>query len=142
MDSPWDCVVVGAGAAGLSAALVLGRAKRRTLIIDAGRQSNSIAEGIGGLLGNDTRAPAYFYAAGRAELLAYSTVELRRGEVVGGVRGEQGFVLELADGSRERARRVLLATGMDYRIPELPGAEAKWGRSVFPLPVLPRLGEP
>ena len=134
MDTTWDCIVVGAGAAGLSAALVLGRARRRTLVIDAGAQSNLVAHGIGGLLGQDTRAPADFYAAGREELAAYPAVQLRAGEVTGGERDGTGFVLELADGERETARRVLLATGMDYRPPALPGIEARWGRSVFHCP--------
>ena len=131
MDQPWDCIVVGAGAAGLSAALVLGRARRRTLVIDAGRQSNLAAEGIGGLLGADARPPGEFYAAGRAELTRYPTVELRDGEVVG---GEPGFVLELAGGGVEHARTVLLATGMEYRPPDLPGIPERWGRSVFHCP--------
>lgn len=134
MDKPWDCIVVGAGAAGLSAALVLGRARRRTLVVDAGEQSNRYADGIGGLLGHDGRAPAAFYAAGRQELAAYPTVELRPGEVLGGGRHDTGFVLELADGSREGARRVLLATGMDYRYRQLPGSAERWGRSVFHCP--------
>ena len=134
MRPDWDCIVVGGGAAGLSAALVLGRARRKTLVIDAGAPSNGVAEGIGGLLGHDTRPPGDFYAAGRAELAAYPTVELRSGEVIDGERVEEGFALELADGSTETARRVLLATGMDYRIPELPGAEERWGRSVFHCP--------
>src|SRR6476661_5027050 len=94
----WDCVVVGAGAAGLSAALVLGRARRRTLVVDAGGQSNRVAHGIGGLLGNDRRAPADFYAAGREEVAAYPTVQLRVGEIVRGERDDGGFVLELGDG--------------------------------------------
>jgi thioredoxin reductase len=134
MDTTWDCIIVGAGAAGLSAALVLGRARRRTLVVDAGRPSNRHAHGIGGLLGQDGRPPADFYAAGRSEIAAYPTVELRSGEVVGGERTEDGFVLELADGSREGARRVLLATGMDYRAPELAGVAERWGRSVFHCP--------
>jgi thioredoxin reductase len=134
MDTTWDCIVVGGGAAGLSAALVLGRARRRTLVIDAGGQSNLAAHGIGGLLGQDTRAPADFYAAGRDELAAYPTVELLAAEVVGGERHDGSFALELADGSREVARRVLLATGMDYRAPALPGIEERWGRSVFHCP--------
>jgi thioredoxin reductase len=135
MCTTWDCIVVGAGAAGLSAALVLGRARQRTLVVDAGRQSNRAAHGIGGLLGHDGRPPADFYAAGRDELAAYPTVELRSGEVVGGEREDgAGFVLELADGSREVARRVLLATGMDYRFPALPGIAERWGRSVFHCP--------
>jgi thioredoxin reductase len=134
MNVNWDCIVVGAGAAGLSAALVLGRARQRTLVVDTGRQSNLPAHGIGGLLGQDGRAPEAFYAAGRQELAAYPAVELRAGEVVGGERTDGGFVLELADGTRESARRVLLATGMDYRRPALTGIEERWGRSVFHCP--------
>jgi thioredoxin reductase len=134
MNTNWDCIVVGAGAAGLSAALVLGRARRRTLVIDAGEQSNRFAHGIGGLLGQDGRPPEAFYAAGREELDAYPTVELRSGEVSGGERRDDGIELELTGGERVQARRVLLATGMDYRRPELPGVEERWGRSVFHCP--------
>jgi thioredoxin reductase len=134
MTDTWDCIVVGGGAAGLSAALVLGRARRRTLLIDAGDQSNRVAEGIGGLLGHDGRPPADLYAAGRAELAAYPTVRLRAGEVVDGERTDDGFALQLADGAREATRRVLLATGMEYRSPELPGIAERWGRSVFHCP--------
>jgi thioredoxin reductase len=133
-DTPWDCIVVGGGAAGLSAAQVLGRARQRTLVVDAGAQSNRVAAGIGGLLGHDGRPPAELYAAGRAELAAYPSVEVRPSEVVGGDRKDAGFVLELADGARELARRVLLATGMDYRVPPVPGIEGRWGRSVFHCP--------
>jgi thioredoxin reductase len=133
-DHPWDCIVVGGGAAGLSAALVLGRARRRTLVVDAGRPSNRVADGVGGLLGHDRRPPAELYAAGRAELAAYPSVDVREGEVVAGTRTEAGFVLDLADGRRESARRVLLATGMDYRHPDLPGVAERFGRSVFHCP--------
>ena len=141
MKKLWDCIVVDACAAGLSAALVLGRALQRTLVIDAGGQSNRDAHGIGGLLGHDGRPPAAFYAAGRDELAAYPTVELRSDEVLGGERHDAGFVLELGDGSREAARHVLLTTGMDYRFPALPGIAERWGLGV-PLPVLPWLGGP
>jgi thioredoxin reductase len=134
MDNTWECIVVGGGAAGLSAALVLGRARRRTLVVDAGRQSNLAAHGIGGLLGHDRRPPAAFYAAGREELAAYPTVEVRSGEVVDAGRSGDGYVLELADGSQEVTQRVLLATGMEYRYPALPGIEERWGRSVFHCP--------
>ncbi|WP_029108713.1 bifunctional NAD(P)/FAD-dependent oxidoreductase/class I SAM-dependent methyltransferase [Mycobacterium sp. URHD0025] len=131
MEKVWDCVIVGGGAAGLSAALVLGRARRQVLLVDAGNQSNLAAHGIGGLLGSDGRPPADLYAAGRAELAAYPTVQVRTGEVV---RGEPGFVLELADGTREHARTVLLATGMEYRAPKIAGIEELWGSSVFHCP--------
>ncbi len=134
MDSNWDCIIVGGGAAGLSAALVLGRARRRTLLIDAGAQSNLAADGIGGLLGHDRRPPQELYASGREELRAYPSVEVRSGEVVDGEGRDGGFELELSDGAREETRRVLLATGMDYGLPELPGVAERWGHSVFHCP--------
>jgi thioredoxin reductase len=130
----WDCIVVGGGAAGLSAALVLGRARRRTLVLDAGRQSNRPAAGVGGLLGHDGRPPDELYAAGRDELAVYPSVEVRAGEVRAGERGEGGFVLELDGGAREAARRVLLATGMEYRHPDIPGIAERWGGTVFHCP--------
>lgn len=130
----WDCIIVGGGAAGLSAGLVLGRARRRTLLVDAGAQSNLPAHGIGGLLGHDGRDPAELYEIGRRELSVYPTVEVRTGEVVSGEPSDAGFVLELSDGRREHTRRVLLATGMDYRPPELPGLDPLWGGSVFNCP--------
>src|SRR5688500_10649684 len=100
-DSVWDCIVVGGGAAGLSAALVLGRARRRTLVVDAGRQSILSAHGVGGRLGHDGRPPSELYAAGRKELAAYPAVELRDGEVVGGEVVGGLFRLEMAGGATE-----------------------------------------
>jgi thioredoxin reductase len=134
MDDLWDCVIVGGGAAGLSAGLVLGRARRRTLLVDAGNQSNLPAHGIGGLLGHDGRPPAELYAMGLRELAAYPSVEVRPGEVVSGAPADRGFVLELADGRREQARKIVLATGMEYRPPSLPGLAELWGGSVFHCP--------
>jgi thioredoxin reductase len=134
LSDRWDCIVVGGGAAGLSAALTLGRARRRTLVIDAGEPSNRTAEGIGGLLGYDGRPPEELYRAGRAELTKYASVEVRTGRVTGGTVGDDKFELELEDGSREVARKVLLATGSEYRPPRLPGVAERWGRSVFHCP--------
>lgn len=143
MNEPWDCIVIGGGAAGLSAALVLGRARRRTLVVDAGRQSNLPAHAIGGLLGQDGTSPAALYAAGHAQLDALPSVELRRGEVVAAARVADEataapraprFALTLADGSRELARRLVVATGMDYAPLDLPGVGELWGDSVFHCP--------
>jgi thioredoxin reductase len=134
MTEEWECVVVGGGAAGLSAALVLGRARRRTLVVDAGSPSNSPAAVIGGLLGFDQRPPAELYATGRRELSSYPSVECRTGEVIGGTRADDHLELELDRGQRARARRVLLATGMQYCAPDIPGASTLWGTSVFQCP--------
>ncbi|BBX52881.1 hypothetical protein GCM10009645_11910 [Mycolicibacterium poriferae] len=133
MDNEWECVIVGGGAAGLSAALVLGRARRRTLLIDAGGQSNRAAHGIGGLLGFDGVPPAELYARGRRELERYPSVEVRDGEVRAAAAGD-GITLDLADGAGVHIRRLLLATGMRYDYPDLPGLAPLWGRSVFHCP--------
>lgn len=133
MDDTWDCLIVGGGAAGLSAGLVLGRARQRTLLVDAGKQSNLAAHGIGGLLGHNGRAPAELYAAGRRELADYG-VQVRAGEVVEIEPVDGIFTVRLADESNESARRVLLATGMEYGLPGLPGVDRLWGKSVFHCP--------
>ena len=130
----WECVIVGGGAAGLSAALVLGRARRRVLVIDAGEQSNRPAHGIGGLLGHDGLAPGELYERARRELAAYPSVEVRGAQVTGGTRRDGRFELSTADGDTLDAARVLLATGMDYAVPDLPGVAELWGGPVFHCP--------
>jgi thioredoxin reductase len=134
-NSGWDCVIVGGGAAGLSAALTLGRARRRALVIDAGGQSNLAASGVGGLLNHDRRPPADLYAHAREELAQYPTVVVSD-EQVALVTGnlELGFTAELTDGTAHTARRVLLAGGMDYRYPDVRGAAERWGGGVFHCP--------
>lgn len=135
MNNEWECAIVGGGAAGLSAALVLGRARRRTLVIDAGEQSNRAAHGIGGLLGHDGRPPADLYAEGRRELDQYPSVRVVDGQVTGATAHDgPSFRLELADGSVHHAERILLAGGMQYEYPDIPGLIDHWGRSVFHCP--------
>jgi thioredoxin reductase len=132
--SQWECVVVGGGAAGLSATLVLGRARRRTLVVDADQQSNRAAAAVGGLLGHDRQPPAELYDRGRREITHYPSVEYRKGQVVEGAAVEGGYSLQLDNGDTVYARRVLLATGMDYTPPDLPGMRELWGTSVFQCP--------
>ncbi|MGW4985357.1 NAD(P)/FAD-dependent oxidoreductase [Streptomyces mirabilis] len=128
-----DCIVIGAGAAGLSASLALARTRRSILVIDAGGQSNLAASSIGS--GSDRRRPSQFYAAGSAALTVYRSVELYRGEVPHGVREDDGsFTVTFSDGRREQAQSMVLATGMDYRHPRLPGMDDRWGSSVFHSP--------
>lgn len=134
MNNEWDCIIVGAGAAGLSAALVLGRARRRTLVLDDGQQSNLAAHGIGGLLGHDGTPPAQLYAAGRAELADYPSVTFRSTRATAATPDGDGFLVDTADGGRDRARRLLLATGMQYRPPRVAGLESLWGGSAFHCP--------
>lgn len=134
MDNEWECVVIGGGAAGLSAALVLGRARRRTLVVDAGEPSNLVAHGIGGLLGQDGRSPRDFYAQGRTEVAAYESVRLVNGQVAAATRDGEAFRLELGDGDVHHVQRVILAIGMRYAYPDVPGLELLWGNSAFHCP--------
>lgn len=134
MDSTWDCIIVGGGAAGLSCALVLGRARRRTLVIDEGAQSNLAAHGIGGLLGQDGRPAGELYAQGRDEVLAYPTVEILDGRATGASAVDGGFVVTLPDGTTAWAPHLVLATGARYEPPALEGVERFWGRTVFHCP--------
>jgi thioredoxin reductase len=135
MDESWDCVVVGGGVAGLSAALVLGRARRRTLVLDSDGQSNRVAEHVGGLLGHDGTPPAELYARAREQLAAYDAVVLRFAEAVDARAEGDDFVVALGDdGGEVRARALILATGMDYEVPDVPGFREHWGRAVFHCP--------
>ena len=130
-----DCLVVGGGAAGLNAALVLGRARRDVLLVDAGRQSNRPAHLIGGLLAQDGTSPAGLYVAAHAQLDRLPSITRRSGEVlVLERRDAERFRAVLADGSEVTARRVLLAAGMDYAAPDLPGIAERWGDTVFHCP--------
>jgi thioredoxin reductase len=135
MDTDWECVVVGGGVAGLSAALVLGRARRRTLVLDRGGQSNRVAAHVGGLLGHDGTPPGELYARAREQLAAYDPVVVREAEAVDARAEGDGFVVVLGDdGGEVRARALVLATGMDYDVPDVPGFREHWGGAVFHCP--------
>ena len=108
MSPRYDVIVVGAGAAGLSGALVLGRARRRVAVVDAGSPRNAPAAHMQGFLSRDGMRPADFLAAGRSEVTAYG-VDLIDDHVVG---VEPGFSVALASGRVLEARRILIATGV------------------------------
>jgi thioredoxin reductase len=127
--------VVGGGAAGLSGALVLGRARRDVLLVDAGRQSNRVAHAVGGLLAQEGTAPDALYAAAHAQLQGYPSVTVQRDEVLAVTPLDDGtFGARIAGAGDVRARRVLLAAGMEYVPPGLPGVAERWGGAVFHCP--------
>ena len=126
----FDVVVVGGGAAGLSAALVLGRARRRVAVVDAGSPRNAPATHMQGFLSRDGMPPSELLAAGRAEIAEYG-VELIIDQVAG---IEPGFHLRLASGLILEARRILLATGVGDELPDLPGVRERWGKDLLHCP--------
>ncbi|MEU6507557.1 NAD(P)/FAD-dependent oxidoreductase [Streptomyces sp. NPDC046942] len=129
----YEVVVVGGGAAGLSAALVLGRARRRTLVVDAGEPRNAPSAHMQGYLSRDGMSPAEFLAAGRAEIARYG-VELVRDRVVDADRDGKGFTARLAGGRTVRARQLVIATGLTDELPEVPGLADRFGRDVVHCP--------
>jgi thioredoxin reductase len=128
----WDCVVVGAGPAGLNAALVLGRARRRVLVLDDGEPRNYATHEMHGVLGHDGLDPADLRARGRAELAGYgvevATVEVQDAEVL------DGAVRVTCADRAELTRTVLLATGLLDEVPDLPGFADVWGTSAHTCP--------
>jgi thioredoxin reductase len=126
----YDVVVVGGGAAGLSAALVLGRARRRVVVVDAGAPRNAPAAYMQGFLSRDGMAPADLLAAGRAEVTGYG-VELITDRVA---EIEPGFVVRLAGGRALHARRIMLATGVTDELPDIPGVRERWARDLLHCP--------
>ena len=130
-NSPYDAVIVGGGPAGLSAALVLGRARKRVLVVDDERPANAVSQGVGGLLGHDRVKPADLRDSGRRQLEEHANVELRHGAIEDAERIRDVFVVRPTDGPTVRAHAIVLAHGLRYDPPSLSGIEALWGRSVF-----------
>jgi thioredoxin reductase len=129
-----DVIIVGGGPAGLSAALILGRCLRRVLVCDSGRPRNAASQALHGFLTRDGCPPLELIAIARTQLNAYETVQLRQVEVVSAVRLDKGFEVRLNDGTQERARKLLIASGVVDRIPQVEGISELYGRSVFHCP--------
>lgn len=129
----WDAIVIGAGAAGLSAAQMLGRARRRTLVIDGGAPRNRFAAHMHGVLGHDGMTPDALLARGRGEVEAYG-VEVRSAAVERVDEHADHAVVTFADGRNETARAVIVATGVADDLPDIPGLAERWGAGVLHCP--------
>ncbi|MEU1910832.1 NAD(P)/FAD-dependent oxidoreductase [Streptomyces massasporeus] len=164
MTENYAVVVIGGGAAGLSAALVLGRARHRTLVVDAGEPRNAPAAHMQGYLTRDGMPPTEFLTLGRAEIARYGVelvrdrvVEVTRAENLGGVQGKhftevqgravteaqgedptgapgEGFTVVLAGGRTVQARRLVVATGLKDELPAVAGVAERFGRDVLHCP--------
>ena len=131
----FDVLIVGAGPAGLSAALILGRCRRSVLICDTGRPRNAASQALHGYLTRDGMPPLEFLALARTELEQYVNVQLRLVEVVSADCDDDGrFHARLATGEDVSARKLLIATGVVDRLPEIEGFRELFGRSVFHCP--------
>ncbi|SEL92618.1 Thioredoxin reductase [Blastococcus sp. DSM 46786] len=133
MDERYDVVVIGGGAAGLSGALTLARARRSVLVADAGEPRNARAGHVHNYLGREGAPPAELYAIGRGEVEGYGGAVVP-GRVVHLRREDDGFRVTLEGGGSVRARRLLLATGLTDELPALPGVDERWGSTVLHCP--------
>jgi thioredoxin reductase len=130
----YDVVVIGGGAAGLSAALVLSRACRKVLVVDAGEPRNAPATHLHGYLSRDGLPPGELLAAGRTEVNGYG------GDFIAGTvadlvpDGHSGFWVLLGSGQRISARRLLATTGLRDELPDIPGLRDRWARDVLHCP--------
>ncbi len=130
----YDVVVVGGGAAGLSAALVLARARRTVLVIDSGAPRNAPAAHMHGFLSRDGLPPSELVAIGRDEVRGYGA-DIVNGTVLrlAACQGS-GFRVDLAAGPAVTARRLLVATGLRDELPPVAGLRARWARDVLHCP--------
>ena len=130
----YDIVIIGGGAAGLSAALVLTRARRRVLVVDSGAPRNAPAAHLHGYLSRDGMPPGDLLAAGREEVRGYGGT-ITSGAVSAVVRSSPTeFLVLLADGERVSARRLLVATGLRDELPDIPGLRDRWAQDVLHCP--------
>lgn len=132
-EDSWDVVVVGGGPAGLSAALMLGRARRRVLVIDAGEPRNRFAAHMHGVLGHEGIDPGELIAAGRDEVTGYG-VEFRAGAVERIDETDDGVTAVVEGGAVVRGRIAVVATGLRDGLPDVPGLAERWGSTVLHCP--------
>jgi thioredoxin reductase len=130
----YDVVIVGGGAAGLSAALMLGRARRHTLVLDAGAPRNAPSPASHGVFTRDGAPPSELLREARAQLAPYDTVTLCDAAAVGARAIDGTFEVQQANGRRARARRLLLALGVQDELPAIEGLAPLWGTRVLHCP--------
>jgi len=130
----FDVIVVGGSYAGMAAALQLVRARRTVLVIDAGLRRNRFASASHGLLGQDGRAPGAIHADAKAQLLNYPDLAWHEGMAESVEGSENDFAVRTGDGALFCARRLVLASGVVDRLPDVPGLAERWGRTVVPCP--------
>jgi thioredoxin reductase len=132
-ESSFDVVIIGGGPAGLSAALMLGRCRRRVVVCDEGRPRNAMSHAVHGFFTRDGENPRELLRTGRAQLSQYG-VELISARVVDVRRDEESFGVELSSGQQLVGRMLLLATGMVDELPRVAGVPSLFGTSVFQCP--------
>ena len=136
----YDVAIVGAGFAGLSAALQLARARRTICVIDGGEPRNRFATTSHGFLGHDGKTPSEIRTTAIDQLCRYDTVDFRTTMVTKAAActvpdaPDRLFDITLSDGSLIETHRIILATGVRDTLPDIPGLNERWGKTVLHCP--------
>ncbi len=129
-----DCIIVGGGPAGLNAAVVLGRCRRKVIVFDTSNQRNIASHGMHNYLTRDDILPKDFINISRKEVEKYG-VRLLNKKIINARRNEQEvFQVYDNDGEIYYSKKLLVATGLSDNVPPIKGFEACYGKSVFHCP--------
>lgn len=128
-----DVIIIGGGAAGLSAALTLARARRSVTVVDAGNPRNAPAASSHGMLGNEGINPFELLDRGRTEVQRYGA-DIISGTVAAAHPQGDGYQVVLDDGHELNATQLIVATGVQDVLPDIEGLGAQWGRDVVHCP--------
>ena len=129
-----DVIIIGGSFAGLSAAMQLSRGQRTVTVIDAAQPRNRFASASHGFFTLDGETPSAIREKATQQLSKYNTFTLVNGKAEGATKTEQGFVVTLTDGTELTSHRLILATGLVDKLPELPGLKERWGQTIVHCP--------
>ncbi|NML23583.1 NAD(P)/FAD-dependent oxidoreductase [Pseudoflavitalea sp. G-6-1-2] len=129
-----EVAIIGGASAGLSAALTLGRARRRTIVFDAGEPRNKPAAHAQNIFTRDGTPPLELLRIAREQLKPYTSVQFSQSRVTGITQQSNRFIITNNKGETFSARRVILATGLTDLLPEIKGLKALWGGKVIHCP--------
>lgn len=130
----YDVIIIGGSYAGMAAALQLVRARRQVLIIDAGERRNRFASHSHGFIGQDGVDPSVIFENARAQIMRYPTLRWQQGRAEKVTGEKESFQVQTLTGESFASRRILFATGVKDRLPEIDGLPQRWGQHVFHCP--------
>ncbi len=130
----YEVIIIGGSYSGLSAAMALGRSKRKVLIIDSGKPCNRFTPHSHNFITHDGKTPAEIALTAKEQVLKYPTVEFIEGKAIFAERKNNGFIVKTESGESFEAKKLLFATGVEDTLPKIEGLLACWGKSVIHCP--------